>query len=142
MKVAEVMQTHVRAVRPDTVLAEVVQELTDAHITAVPVVDRYGRMLGVVSTSDLLEAQAEGLAGPRGWEATRVEEVMTRPVLTINPGAELRDAALRMVYAEVHRLFVEEDGVLVGVVSQTDLVRALAGLRAPHEAGPVPGRVT
>ena len=140
MKVAEAMQTNVRAVGPDTALADVVQELTDGHITAVPVLDRHGKMLGVVSTSDLLEAQAEGVAGPAGWETIRVEDVMTRPVLTINADAELHDAALRMVYAEVHRLFVEEDGVLIGVISQTDLVRALAGVKAPHEAGLAPGR--
>ena len=129
MKVSDLMQTDVRAVAPHTTLAEVVREFNEAHITAVPVLDRGGTLIGVVSTSDLLEVQAEGVAGPAGWENTRAEEIMTRKVFTIDAGGDLHDAALRMVYGEVHRLFVTEEGRLVGVISQTDLVRALAGRR-------------
>ena len=129
MKVSELMQTDVRAVAPQATLAEVVREFNEAHITAVPVLDRAGTLLGVVSTSDLLEAQAEGVAAPGGWENTRAEEIMTRKVFTIDAGGDLHDAALRMVYGEVHRLFVMDGGRLVGVISQTDLVRAFAAAR-------------
>jgi predicted transcriptional regulator len=51
---------------------------------------------------------------------------MTPKPLLIESTAEVREAARHMLYAEVHRLFVEENGVLVGVISQTDVVRAVA----------------
>jgi len=51
---------------------------------------------------------------------------MTRPPLTIPADADIREAAQRMLYAEVHRLFIEKNGALAGVISQTDIVRALA----------------
>lgn len=129
MKVSELMHTPVQTVRPDETLADVVEALNDGHFSGVPVVDRHGKMLGVVSTTDVLEAQAEGIAGKAGWEDRNVEDVMTRPALTIAGRADVREAALRMLYTEVHRLFVEMDGKLAGVISQTDIIRALATRR-------------
>jgi CBS domain-containing protein len=55
-----------------------------------------------------------------------VEEVMTRKTLTVSPDTELREAALAMEYGDVHRLFVQEHGALVGVISRSDVSRALA----------------
>ena len=54
---------------------------------------------------------------------------MNRPALTITADATLAAAAQQMLYGDVHRLFVEEAGRLVGVISQTDLVRAFAARR-------------
>ena len=66
----------------------------------------------------------------RLFEGTMVQEIMTARPQTITSDASVKDAAQRMLYLEVHRLFVEDDGKLVGVVSTTDLVRAMAGQRA------------
>lgn len=126
MKVSELMQTDVRTAAPDWTLSDVVQSLADGHVTALPVVDRHGRILGVVSTADVLEAQADPDGGD-AWRNALVADVMNRPALTIAADAEIRAAAQQMLYGEVHRLFVEESGQLVGVISQTDLMRALAG---------------
>jgi CBS domain-containing protein len=131
MKVSELMHTEVQAVRPDDTLVDVVEALADAHITGVPVVDRHRRILGVVSTADVLEAQAEHLEGRGPWEQRVVGDVMTRPALTIPADADVREAAQRMLYADVHRLFIEKNGELAGVISQTDIVRALAAHRLP-----------
>ena len=132
MKVSDLMHKEVRTARPDDTLADIVEELAEAHITGVPVVDRHGKILGVVSTTDILEAQAEGLVpGGTPWEDRMVEDVMTRPALTIPGDAHVREAAQRMLYGEVHRLFVEKDAVLAGVISQTDIVRAFAAHRLP-----------
>ena len=73
-------------------------------------------------TSDLLQAESEGV----DLETTSVEDVMSRRPLTVTPETELKEAALAMEYGEVHRLFVERDGQLVGVVSRSDVSRALA----------------
>ena len=132
MKVSDLMRAEVCTVHPDDTLADVVEVLADAYIAGVPVVDRHGRILGVVSTTDVLEAQTEELIrGGTPWEDQIVEDVMTRPALTISGDAEVREAAQRMLYKEVHRLFVERDGVLAGVISQTDIVRAFAAHRLP-----------
>jgi CBS domain-containing protein len=131
MKVTELMHTHVQTVRFDSTLAELVETLSDAHVTGVPVVDRHGKMLGVVSTTDVLEAQSEAIEGKSAWEDRMVGDVMTRPPLTIPETADVHEAAQRMLYGEVHRLFVEKNGELAGVISQTDIVRALAAHQLP-----------
>lgn len=128
MKVAELMQTDVRPAGADWTLDDVVQSLADGHVTALPVLDHQGSLVGVISSADVLQAQAESEGPDVGaWRDVRVIDVMSRPALTIPPDAEIRTAAQQMLYGEVHRLFVEENGKLVGVISQTDLVRALAG---------------
>jgi CBS domain-containing protein len=125
MKVAELMKTDVRTASTDWTLDEVVQSLADGHVSALPVRDGKGRLLGVVSSADVLQAQTE-TEDPSAWRDLRVSDVMNRPTLTIPPDADIRAAAQQMLYGDVHRLFVELDGQLVGVISQTDLVRALA----------------
>jgi CBS domain-containing protein len=55
-----------------------------------------------------------------------VSEIMTPRPLTVSPDAEVREAAQQMLYAEIHRLFVVEDGRVVGVISTSDIMRAVA----------------
>jgi CBS domain-containing protein len=128
MIVAHVMQPKVRTIDPDASTADVVINFADAHISALPVVDHAGRLLGVVSHTDLiaLEAEAEQRDPGELLRGTAVRDIMTLRTLTIAPDADVRDAAREMLYAEVHRLFVEDDGELVGVISTTDVVRAVA----------------
>jgi acetoin utilization protein AcuB len=129
MRVAEIMHTDVQTIAADALIQEVVERLAEGHVTGLPVVDRGRRLLGVVSTSDLLEAEAAAV-GTRDrdvlFENTEVSEIMTARPLTVTPETSVREAAQQMLYAEVHRLFVESEGKLVGVISQTDIVRAVA----------------
>lgn len=128
MKVADVMRTEVITVSEDTTLADAMVTLADAHVSGLPVVDAQGRLVGVVSTSDVLTALTEA-AGPDDRERIfqqTVRDIMTPRPQTIEPDADVLDAARRLLYLEVRRLFVELDGKLVGVVSQTDIVGALA----------------
>jgi CBS domain-containing protein len=128
MKVADIMQTAVRTVPSDTPVSEVVVSLADARVSGLPVVDTRGKVVGVVSTTDLIAAQAEtqSAQGRQILEQTSVQDLMTRKPLTIESGTELREAARHMLYADVRRLLVEDEGALVGVVSQTDIVHAVA----------------
>jgi CBS domain-containing protein len=128
MRVAELMQPDVKTIDPDATIADVVVSFADAHISALPVVDRAGRMLGVVSNTDVISVEAEAEERDRRelLHDTAVRDIMTPRTLTIAPDADVRDAAREMLYAEVHRLFVEEDGELLGVISTTDIVRAIA----------------
>jgi len=128
-KVADVMTSPVVSVLSDATLSEALTYLATQHISGAAVTDHRQRLLGAITRSDILEAEAEITEPkPRGrfLDDTLVRELMTSPALTIGPEAELREAALAMEYGDVHRLFVEDDGQLVGVISRSDVSRALA----------------
>jgi CBS domain-containing protein len=132
MRVADLMQRDVKTVSEDATIAEAVTALVDAQVSGLPVLDGAGKIVGVISTTDVLEAESETADSEgreRLFESTRVSEIMTRQPRVIGPAADLRSAAQQMLRQQVHRLFVEEHGVLVGVVSQTDIVRAVATIQ-------------
>ncbi len=129
MKVAELMQTNVLTIRPDIPVAEAVISLADAHVSGLPVVDGNGQILGVVSTTDLLGAEAEASddrARASLFKRTQVRDIMTPHAQTIAPDAEVKEAAQQMLYVDVRRLFVVSDEKLVGVISTKDIVQAVA----------------
>lgn len=129
LTVADVMKRALKTVRADSTLAEIIEILADEHVTGLPVVESNGSVIGVVTTTDLLQVEAEHSDKSERtmlFEQTLARDIMTPEPKTIAPHTPLRAAAQRLLELEVHRLFVEEDGQLVGVVSQTDIVRALA----------------
>jgi len=132
MKVADIMKTDLKTIAPDSSVADLVSLQAEEHISGVPVVDQHGRLIGVASTSDVLQAVADA-ASPEEresvFENTMVRDIMTPRPLTLTPEATVIDAARQMLYLEVHRLFVEADGELAGVISQTDIVGAVAAAR-------------
>lgn len=132
MRVADIMQANVRSINRDSTIADAIALMAELHVSGLPVVDEGERVVGVISTTDILQAEAEwrGPARTDLIENTSVSEVMTPRPLMVAPNASIREVAQQMLYGDVHRLFVEEGGRMVGVVSQTDLVRALATRRA------------
>jgi len=129
MKVSDLMQTAVKTVTGDTPVSEVIVSFADVQVSGLPVVDSRGRAVGMVSSTDLITAQARTRTEqgrPILLEQTQVRDLMTPKPLMIDSTAEVQEAARRMLYADVRRLFVEEGEVLVGVISQTDIVRAVA----------------
>jgi CBS domain-containing protein len=129
MKVAEIMQARVRTISSEACIAEVVTSLADGHISGLPVVDKAGHIVGVVSATDVLTAEAEAESETMGRDLmaeTSVRDIMTPRPYTVAPDEEVREAARQMLYAEVHRLFVAQGDRLVGVISTTDIVRAVA----------------
>lgn len=132
MRVAELMRSDVRVIAPDATITEAVELLADNHVSGLPVVDTKGQFVGVLTAADILQAEAEA-TGARSREAlfedTRVRELMSTPPRTIAAEADVREAAQQMLYLDVHRLFVVTADRLVGVLSQSDLVRALAQSR-------------
>ena len=133
MKVRDLMHTEVQTVRPDAALRDVITTLADAHISGLPVVDLQHRLVGVISTSDVIEAEAEAGDGrdlAMVLTELSVEDVMTPRPVTASPDATIQEAARQMLYADVKRLFVEDAGKLVGVLSQTDIIGAVANGKA------------
>jgi CIC family chloride channel protein len=129
MKVSELMQTDVQTIPPDAVVNDAVVSLAESHITGLPVVDGGGRLVGVISTTDILASEEEvedPAARTALFEGTLVRDLMTPRPLTITPEASVKEAAQEMLYADVHRLFVIDGKRVVGVISTTDIVRAVA----------------
>lgn len=129
MKVAELMQTNLKTINADATVADAVDALAEAQVSALPVIDRYGRAVGILSTRDVLRAESACETPDvreRLFEKTLVLEIMNPWPTTIDPDIDVRQAAQEMLYLNVQRLFVEFEGALVGVISQTDVVGAVA----------------
>jgi len=129
MKVADVMHRDLVTVPMTATVGEAIITLADAHVTGLPVVDRKGLLVGVLSTTDLLTSLAE--QGREGdivplLDETTVSEIMTPRPKTVAPDVDVREAAQQMLYLGIHRLFVESGGELAGIISQTDIVQAYA----------------
>jgi CBS domain-containing protein len=128
MRVADLMQKDVKTIAPEATVAELVQSMADLHVSGLPVVNSSGQVIGVVTATDVLQAGAEREdAESRAslFEDTMVRDIMTPSPQVIEPEADARDAAKHMLYTEVRRLFVEDQGRLVGVISQTDIAHAV-----------------
>ena len=132
LTVADIMQADVRTIGEDEPVAEAIVALADGHISGLPVMNRGGQLVGVVSSTDILAAEAESVEDGglnRVVTHTRVAEIMTRHPKSVEPSVPVKVAAQEMLYLDVHRLLVVKDGQLLGVVSQSDIVRAVASGR-------------
>ncbi len=144
-RVRDVMVTSVVAAHEGALFKEIVDALIRNRVSAVPVIDENRRVLGVVSESDLLARVSNAhLTLPRGHRlsghgeerrklhAATASELMTSPAYVIAPHATISDAAGHAARSRVRRLpVVDEDGVLLGIVSRSDLL--LAFLRPDDE---------
>jgi CBS domain-containing protein len=129
MRVADLMHTDIKTVFADSTVAEAIVTLADAHVSGVPVVDAHGRLVGVLSSSDVIQAEAEASdkeSRVAVLEDTRAEDLMNPRPITVTADTDIREAARQMLYADVKRLFVEHETKLVGVISQSDIVGAVA----------------
>jgi CBS domain-containing protein len=136
--VRDVMTTRVVTVEPWTPFREIVTRLAEHRISAAPVIDAEGNVLGVVTEADLLLKQEHAdleLNVPLAWNRRRrlerekaaavvAGELMTTPAVTVPPTATVTEAARRMHTAGVKRLpVVNEAGRLAGIVSRADLLK-------------------
>lgn len=134
MRAKDVMTSPAVTVRPEAHCKMAAALLSRLDISALPVVDGGGRLVGIVCEADLLQLQTapalQGLelpAPPRPTPVpTHVEEVMTRHVHTVEEDADVGIVAQCMLEAGVKRLPVMRGGRVVGVVSRYDLIRLLA----------------
>jgi CBS domain-containing protein len=146
-RVRDVMVKHVVAVNPKDSVSDALRIMLENHVSALPVVDGHERCVGVISATDLLHLaqqlggelealhQAEGLSRElleeqlerTGFSSQVVQEVMTHSAVTVQPDATLVAAAGDMIRNKVHRLAVTDaKGVLQGIISTMDIIRALA----------------
>lgn len=135
LNVRDVMTTEVVTVRQDAPFKEVARLLDEHNVSALPVLDEDGRLVGIVSEADLLPKEYRDRPGRLArlmhrHETIKAEggvagDLMSSPAVTIGPDASLGDAAQLMMRERVKRLpVVSEGGDLVGIVSRADLVEA------------------
>lgn len=133
--VRTVMTRNVITARPDTTFKDLVATMADERVSALPVVDEAGHVVGVVSEGDLLHRLDLPSDSPHGRLLRRrrperpaeplkdmAAGVMTRPAVTIGPDATVAAAARLLEQHGIKRLPVVEDERLVGIVSRRDLL--------------------
>lgn len=137
-KIADVMTRDVVVIEKSAPFKEILRRMEESDVSALPVVDAGGRLVGIVSESDLLvkESRAdEAIIEERLFEGRRrrlergkaeglvARELMTSPAVTVGPDATLPQAAHLMRDHGVKRLPVTDmNGRVVGIVSRRDLL--------------------
>jgi CBS-domain-containing membrane protein len=153
MKATDVMATNVITVRPDTPVATIAEVLLANRISAVPVVNDKNVLVGIVSEGDLIHRVEAGTERHRSWwlelltgketlahefvmsHARKAADVMTRPVISVQPDTPLGDIASLLEKHRIKRVPVASNGKIIGIVSRANLIQALVNLnRAKTEA--------
>jgi CBS domain-containing protein len=141
------MTTEILTVAPDTSISELSKMLENRKIGGVPVVDKAGRLVGVITQSDLVE-RARDLELPPAINildfhiylqipshmiqrvekmlGTTVSDCMTPNPVTVAPDTPVSEVAALMAKQKVHTIPVVEGEQLVGIIGKMDLVRAMA----------------
>ncbi|WP_207540526.1 CBS domain-containing protein [Sabulicella rubraurantiaca] len=144
----ELMTSEVVVVSPDAPIMEIASLLRRHRISAVPVVDEKGALVGIVTEGDLIHRLAAMVEKPPSWFASLfadpsaaadrfarahgfvAQEIMTTDLVTVQPDAPAAEIAALMEEHRVRRVLVVEDGRLRGIVSRADLLQVLTAAHA------------
>jgi len=126
-QVRELMTESPRTVPPDASAVDAAKVMQNEDAGVVPIVEDDGRLIGVVTDRDIaLRVVAEG----REPESTKVAEIASQNLATVDPQQDIDEALRLMAEHQVRRLpVVEEDGRLVGILAQADVARHLDASR-------------
>ena len=145
----EIMTTDVLTVSPDQTIHDVAGKLLERAVSALPVVDEQGRLIGIISEGDLLRRVETGTDRKRSWwldmmvsteeksrdflksHAVHVRDVMTRKVITVGEETPAYEIAEILEENRIKRVPVVDGDRLVGIVSRADLIRGLAVRHIP-----------
>ena len=126
---------------PDLPVSDALEKMKQEHIRRIPVVDRNGKLVGIVSDKDLLRASPSPATSLSVWEITyllaklKVGDVMTKKVITVSADTPIEDTARIMADAKIGGLpVVGESGAVVGIITETDIFKTfieLLGARKP-----------
>lgn len=152
MQAKDIMTSPVITVTPDSDIRETAQRLLEHRISAVPVVDKAGRLVGIISESDLMRREDAGTGRQASWwlslfsdperhmrayvksHSLRVADVMTSNVVTVEEDTPVDEVADLLGRKGIKRVPVMRNGAVVGIVSRADLLRGLIARRASREA--------
>jgi CBS domain-containing protein len=145
MRARELMSTPVITIRPEASLKDLAEVMVAHGISGLPVVDRGGTLLGIVSESDVMEKIEGGIAseteagfprlltvltkaldGAPKTTARTAADLMTARVVSAGPDATVQELVHLMITYDVNRIPIVEAGRVVGIVTRADIVRVLA----------------
>jgi CBS domain-containing protein len=150
MKAVDVMIRDLVTVGPDTTVADAVKLLAEHDISALPVVEQ-GQLIGIISEADLVHRTELGTDEHRPWwleaitpastlaeefaksHGKKVAELMTTDVVTVSEDATLAEIATLLERKRIKRVPVVTNGKLVGIVSRSNLIQALASQPRSHD---------
>jgi acetoin utilization protein AcuB len=141
MLIKERMSRPVITTRPDTPIMDALNLMQQEQIRRLPVVDKRGRMVGIVAKEDLLHAAPSDVSSLSVWEMNymvskiTVDRVMTKDVTTIDEDTPLEEAARIMADNKVGGLPVMHDGKIVGMITETDLFKIFLEMLGAREHG-------
>jgi CBS domain-containing protein len=152
MKAADIMTRNVQSVSPDLPVEEVARFMLERGISAVPVLDGGGNLVGVVSEGDLMRRAELGTEKHRSWwlrlfvgddyqarefvksHGRRVRDVMTRKVVTVTEDTPIAEIVTLMEEERIKRVPVMREGRMTGIVSRANLLRAFASREVSRAA--------
>jgi CBS domain-containing protein len=152
MHAGQVMSPIVLAVSLDASIYEAAEVMVSAEVSALPVVDGSGRLVGILSEADLMHRPEIGTEPRKGWlqrafadsagsaqeyvslHSRRVRDVMTRDVVTVLEQTPLSEVAQQMDRHRIKRVPVMRGDTVVGIVSRGNLLRALLSRDPQHPA--------
>jgi len=141
MLVYERMSRHPITVNADVPIDEALHLMRDSKVRRLPVVDKQGKLVGIVSEKDLLYASPSPVTSLSIHEIhylvskIKVADVMTKDVITVGEYTPLEEAARIMVDHKIGGLPVVRNGTLVGIITETDLFKVFLELLGAREEG-------
>lgn len=125
----------------DLPIAEAIEQMREAQVHRFPVLDKKGKLAGIVTHQDLLYASPSSVTSLNFWEINyllnqvKVKEVMTKKVVTVEEDCPIEDAARLMRDNEIGGLPVMRDGAVVGIITESDLFDVFLELLMAQEKG-------
>jgi CBS domain-containing protein len=150
------MTTSVVTVTPETPIRRIAELLIEHHISAVPVLDQSGAVIGMVSEGDLLRSSGAERENRREWWLALLaegeplseefltsirnvqrtaREIMSTPVMTVSEDTDITEIGRLLTSLQIKRVPVVREGRLKGIVSRADLIKAIAKQQAERPQG-------
>lgn len=128
-------------VSPDVSIAEAMERMKQEKVRRFPVVDKNRKLMGIVTYQDLLHASPSTATSLSMWEISyllaqvKVGEIMTRKVITTTEDTPLEEAARLMVENQIGSLPVMRNGLIVGIITESDIFRVFLEVFGAREKG-------
>lgn len=149
------MTRHPLTIAPDVNIQDALIRMNKDRVRRYPVVDNKGRLVGIVSHSDLMNASPSDATSLSVWEVNyllskiQVKDVMTKEIITVTEDMPIEEAARIMANNKIGGLPVVADGKLVGIITETDLFNIFlemlggrtTGVRLTVDLADTPGEI-